>query len=111
MAWYESLGPLKSQPYDMIFNELYLASSQGGKMYGLTHHFYISPFNDRYLIERAISFPLQYRISDRANDDLLAMAAPELTNIPFLRKYQAKAKRRGSYWYGKTMVRVGQAAA
>lgn len=111
MAWYESLGPLKSQPYDMIFNELYLASSQGGKMYGLNHHFYISPFNDRYLIERAISFPLQYRISDRANDDLLAMAAPELTNIPFLRKYQAKAKRRGSYWYGKTMVRVGQAAA
>lgn len=110
LEWYESLGPLKSQPYDMIFNELYLASSQGGKSWGYTHQFYISPFNDRYLIDRAISLPLRYRISDKANDDLLAMAAPELSNIPFLRRYQAKAARRGGNWYGKTMVRAGQAA-
>lgn len=107
LEWYETLGPLKQKPYDMIFNELYLASSQGGKMYGLTHHFYISPFNDRYLIDRAISLPLRYRIPDKANDDLLAMAAPELSSIPFLRRYQAKAKRRGGNWYGKTTVRVG----
>lgn len=108
LEWYETLGSLKTKPYDMIFNELYLASSQGGKMYGLTHHFYISPFNDRYLIERAISLPLQYRITDRANDDLLAISAPELSKIPFLRAFQYRAKERGGNWYGKTMVRIGE---
>jgi asparagine synthetase B (glutamine-hydrolysing) len=106
--WYQGLGAIKAQPYDMIFNELYLAGSQGGKMYGMNHHFYISPFNDRYTIERAISLPLDFRIKDAANDQLLAGTAPELTSIPFLRTYQKLAADHGANWFGSTAVHMGK---
>jgi hypothetical protein len=82
-AWYEGLPRDAQRKYiDFGFLEQYLPNF-GLAACGYRDNFYLAPFNDRYLYARSAGLPLDYRYSNQANTDLLALAAPELAEVPF----------------------------
>ena len=55
----------------------------GTSFYSYQDNFYMCPFNDRRIVALCAQLPVAYRFSNQANRDFLAMAAPELVDIPF----------------------------
>ncbi|MDP5220757.1 hypothetical protein Q5Y75_26570 [Ruegeria sp. 2205SS24-7] len=82
-TWYDGLPADAQRKYiDFGFLEHNLPNL-GISLCGQMQNFYLSPFNDRALCARSARLPLDYRFSNQANTDLLALAAPELTEVPF----------------------------
>jgi hypothetical protein len=84
MAWHRTLSPVaRSRAVDMMFLEVYYASSLGMTFPGLHRHFYMSPFNSRRMIELSLSIDVTYRIGAKPVDDLLYRMNPDLLSVPF----------------------------
>ncbi|MFA3920803.1 hypothetical protein [Ruegeria hyattellae] len=82
-GWFAALPTDAQRKYiDFGFLEHNLPNL-GLSLCGQLENFYLSPFNDRELCARSARLPLEYRFSNQANTDLLALAAPELAEVPF----------------------------
>ena len=85
-AWMKSLSPnMNARSIDMMGIEQYRPYSLGNAFNGHAHNFYLSPGNDRQIIDALLTFPAHMRADLHVNDALLRHSAPELEPIPFLR--------------------------
>lgn len=82
--WYESL-PAVNEPHsiDLMFLEIYYASTIGVTFPALHHNFYMSPFNSREFIAEAMKLPKEYRKNGHAVFDFLMIQNPTLAEVPF----------------------------
>ena len=82
LAWRETL-PEAARPrtYDFAFCELLLPNTMGGWLIGQRSHFVMNAFNDRSLIETAISLPPKMRRRGRVNATMMSLAPPELAQV------------------------------
>ena len=84
--WMKSLSPnMNARSIDMMGIEQYRPYSLGNAFNGHAHNFYLSPGNDRQIIDDLLTFPAHMRADLHVNDALLRHSAPELEPIPFLR--------------------------
>lgn len=74
----------KKRYIDVLFSEHNLPNL-GTLFFSHQNNFWMCPFNDRKLIRLSASLPVAYRFSEKANMSLLALAAPELLDVPFVR--------------------------
>ncbi|WP_295317434.1 hypothetical protein [Roseobacter sp.] len=82
--WLESLPPsAQKKPYDFAWVELLLPNWQGAYFNGHNSTYFLNPFNDRKLIELAISLPASLRINGEVVPLILERACPELLNFRF----------------------------
>lgn len=88
-AWRKSV-PLWLNTYDLLdlaYIEHRLGCWAGPALYGTDKYFagQIVPLADRYIIERMMSLPPEYRMEQRMAPDVIRTAWPELLKLPFNR--------------------------
>jgi hypothetical protein len=84
MGWHNSLPPnAQDRIYDFNFVELRLPNTQSSYMTAMHGGPFINPFNDRRLIELAISISPIRRYSENYYLELITRRAPELLGYPF----------------------------
>lgn len=84
MSWHNSLPPAaQDRIFDFNFIELRLPNTQSSYMTGMHRGPFINPFNDRRLIELAISISPIRRSNENYYLELIARRAPELLEYPF----------------------------
>jgi hypothetical protein len=95
---------------DLAYIEHRLGCWAGPALYGSDEYFagQLVPFADRYLIERMLSLPPDYRAKQGLARDLIARAWPELLRWPFnrftgIRRYCSRA---GMRYYARQMKRA-----
>lgn len=82
-SWAAGLSPsVQANQIDLMFVELYYASSVGATFPALNRNFYLSPFNSRRLIALSMSIDEGYRRASLAVDDLLYRMSPALHDVP-----------------------------
>ncbi len=85
--WYSTFsGVAAKRPYDFMFAEQFLSHGQGNLFYGMTHNFYICPFNDRALLSMATSLPPDRRRELDYVQALINWRAPEISQMHYTRK-------------------------
>ncbi|MCR9111021.1 hypothetical protein [uncultured Marivita sp.] len=83
--WWQTLPEnAQSRAYDFAFVEQYLPNIQGPYITAMHRTPFINPFNDRRLIEIAISMPTKLRKDGEVVKRLLQRTAPHLLKIPFV---------------------------
>ena len=85
VSWMNSLPDnAKCRAYDFAFVEHYLPNVQGPYITAMHRTPFINPFNDRRLIEIAISMPTKLRKDGAIVKRILGRTAPELLDMPFV---------------------------
>ena len=84
--WLDELSEFnRQQVLDLFYLEqrggCWAAPQQYGSDRFVLHH--IMPFVDRVTIDRMMSLPLAYKVSNRFADDVIKIAWPELLSVPF----------------------------
>ena len=69
---------------EITFIETLISTALGKLFNGMTHGFYLSPYNSRRLIELSLSFDTAYRFANLTTQDLLHLAEPSITSVPFI---------------------------
>lgn len=81
--WLEGLPEdAKRRFVDVLFPEHNLPNL-GTTYFSYQDNFVLCPFNDRRIISLCAALPIAYRYSTQANRDFLALAAPELCEVPY----------------------------
>ncbi|WP_294621232.1 hypothetical protein [uncultured Roseovarius sp.] len=84
MAWYDTLpSAAQARPYDFGFIEHLLPNTQASYFTAMHRGPFINPFNDRRLIQLAISIPPDIRYRKNLYEEIILRRAPDLMNIPF----------------------------
>lgn len=94
---------------DFFFFEALVPAALGHVFPGLSHAFYMSPFNSRRLVQLVMGFDTAYRMSNNGTHDLLMRAEPLLCTLPFLADLEADMTE-GPEQYKKRMDRLADAA-
>jgi hypothetical protein len=83
IRWLHDLPEDAQRRYvDVLFPEHNLPNL-GTMFFSYQDNFLLCPFNDRRIIALCAALPVAYRYSIQANRDFLALAAPELCDVPF----------------------------
>lgn len=69
---------------EITFIETLISTALGKLFNGMTCGFYLSPFNSRRLIELSLSFDTAYRFANMTTQDLIHLAEPSITSVPFI---------------------------
>lgn len=84
MKWYDNLPEnAKKKAYDFGFIEFLLPNTQGAYFNAFHRNVMINPFNDRKIIEIAISMPTVLRKDDSIINMILQRTNPFLLDFPF----------------------------
>ena len=82
-AWLEALPQDARNRYiDVTFAEHNLPNL-GTMFFSYQDNFLLCPFNDRRIVQLCAQLPIDYRFRNQANQDFLAIAAPELCDVSF----------------------------
>lgn len=82
--WLATVPPgSRRSAYDLGFLELLLPNTLGARHFLIPQNFYLNPFNDRSMISLAMSLPVEYRLDDMPNKELLAQTYSDLGQIRF----------------------------
>ncbi|MFN3938375.1 MAG: hypothetical protein ACK4KW_12455 [Gemmobacter sp.] len=77
-------GPLKAIAHDLSFVENYYANAGGARGYAHVNVTLVNPFADRHLFALTLGVPARQRRGGELNAALLARAAPDLADLPFV---------------------------
>jgi hypothetical protein len=69
---------------EITFIETLISSALGKLFLGMTHNFFLSPFNSRKLIELSLSFDTGYRVDNMTTPDLIHLAEPAMSEVPYV---------------------------
>jgi hypothetical protein len=69
---------------EVTFLETLVSSALGKLFLGMTRGFFLSPFNSRKLIELSLSFDTAYRVDNMTTPDLIHIAEPEMSTVPYV---------------------------
>lgn len=84
MTWYGTLPPsAQARAYDFGFIEHLLPNTQSSYFTAMHRGPFINPFNDRRLIELAISIPPKIRYTQNLYVDIITRRAADLIKVPF----------------------------
>ena len=90
MRFYNDIPkPARARSADFFFFEALVPAALGHVFPGLSHAFYMSPFNSRRLVQLVMGFDTAYRMSNNGTHDLLMRAEPRLGTLPFLADLEA----------------------
>ncbi|MDP2080078.1 MAG: hypothetical protein U0934_16465 [Pseudotabrizicola sp.] len=74
----------RARSADFFFFEALVPAALGTVFPGLSHAFYMSPFNSRRLVQLVMGFETSYRMTNQSTTDLLMRAEPGLAALPLL---------------------------
>ncbi|MEM8773651.1 MAG: hypothetical protein AAGF53_01380 [Pseudomonadota bacterium] len=84
---------VRHRSIDFMGLELYRTYTLGAGFYALNNNFYMSPGCDRQIIRDLVSVPVRIRHELQFNDRLLELTAPQLLDVPYMRKADNELRR------------------